>query len=66
MTLCGWDGVGGWVGGVGCYDQLCCPTSPKLLLLVDLGLVCDNYSTGRLAGWFKADWNASQWPQQII
>ena len=39
----GWGGVGGvgW-GGVGCYDQLCCPTSPKLLLGLDLGLGCDN------------------------
>ena len=37
MTLCG-----GWVGGwVGCYDQLCCPASPKLLLGLDLGLGCD-------------------------
>ena len=33
MTLC---------GGVGCYDQLCCPASPKLLLGLDLGLGCDN------------------------
>ena len=36
MTLCG------WVGGVGGYDQLCCPASPKLLLGLDLGLGCDN------------------------
>ena len=40
MTLCG--GWGGWVGGVGCYDQLCCPASPKLLLGLDSGLGCDN------------------------
>ena len=32
MTLCGWGG---------CYDQLCCPASPKLLLGLDLGLGCD-------------------------
>ena len=32
---------GGW-GGVGGYDQLCCPASPKLLLGLDLGLGCDN------------------------
>ena len=33
----------GGVGGVGgCYDQLCCPASPKLLLGLDLGLGCDN------------------------
>ena len=31
MTLC----------GVGGYDQLCCPASPKLLLGLDLGLGCD-------------------------
>ena len=37
MTLCGWDG--GWGG---CYDRLCCPASPKLLLGLDLGLGCDN------------------------
>ena len=36
----GWGGVGG-VGG--CYDQLCCPASPKLLLGLDLGLGCDNF-----------------------
>ena len=36
MTLCG------GVGGVGGYDQLCCPASPKLLLGLDLGLGCDN------------------------
>ena len=36
MTLCsGCCGVGG-------YDQLCCPASPKLLLGLDLGLGCDN------------------------
>ena len=29
----------GWCGG---YDQLCCPTSPKLKLGLDLGLGCDN------------------------
>ena len=28
--------------GVGGYDQLCCPASPKLLLGLDLGLGCDN------------------------
>ena len=35
--------MGGWVGwgGVGGYDQLCCPASPKLLLGLDLGLGCD-------------------------
>ena len=33
---------GGWSGWVGCYDQLCCPASPKLLLGLDLGLGCDN------------------------
>ena len=27
---------------MGCYDQLCCPASPKLLLGLDLGLGCDN------------------------
>ena len=32
--------VGGW-GGVGGYDQLCCPVSPKLLLGLNLGLGCD-------------------------
>ena len=32
MTLC---------GGVGGYDQLCCPASPKLMLGLDLGLGCD-------------------------
>ena len=32
----------GWVGGVGSYDQLCCPASLKLLLGLDLGLGCDN------------------------
>ena len=37
MTLC---------GGVGCYDQLCCPASPKLLLGLDLGLGCDNNCSG--------------------
>ena len=37
MTLC---------GGVGGYDQLCCPASPKLLLGLDLGLGCDNFSLG--------------------
>ena len=30
------------MGGVGGYDQLCCPASPKLLLELDLGLGCDN------------------------
>ena len=39
MTLCG------GVGGVGGYDQLCCPASPKLLLGLDLGLGCDNISS---------------------
>ena len=35
--------MGRWVGGwVGCYDQLCCPASPKLLLGLDLGQGCDN------------------------
>ena len=43
MTLCGWVGWGGWGGVGGCYDQLCCPASPKLLLGLDLGLGCDNY-----------------------
>ena len=38
MTLCGL----GWLGW--CYDQLCCPGSPKLLLGLDLGLGCDNNS----------------------
>ena len=33
-----------WVGGVGGYDQLCFPASPKLLLRLDLGLGCDNIS----------------------
>ena len=28
--------------GVGGYDQLCCPASPKLLLGLDLGLGCDD------------------------
>ena len=37
MTLC---------GGVGGYDQLCCPASPKLLLGLDLGLGCDNRNIG--------------------
>ena len=35
----------GWVGGlvgVGCYDKLCCPASPRLLLGLDLRLGCDN------------------------
>ena len=32
----------GGVGGVGGYDQLCCPASPKLLLGLDLGPGCDN------------------------
>ena len=27
----------------GCYDRLCCPASPKLLLGLDLGLGCDNF-----------------------
>ena len=31
----------GW-GGVGGYDQLFCPASPRLLLGLDLGLGCDN------------------------
>ena len=35
-------GAGGGRCGVGCYDQLCCPASPKLLLGLDLGLGCDN------------------------
>ena len=35
-------GWGGWGGVGGCYDQLCCPASPKLLLGLDLGLGCDN------------------------
>ena len=26
----------------GCYDQLCCPASPELLLGIDLGLGCGN------------------------
>ena len=30
-----------WWGGVGGYDQLCRPASPKLLLGLDLGLGCD-------------------------
>ena len=34
-------GWGGWGGVGGCYDQLCCPASPKLLLGLDLGLGCD-------------------------
>ena len=33
--------VGGWM--CGCYDQKCCPASPKLLLGLDLGLGCDNF-----------------------
>ena len=37
----------GWGGG---YDQLCCPASPKLLLGLDLGLGCDNFSV-----WLKID-----------
>ena len=36
----------GW-GGLGGYDQLCCPASPKLLLGLDIGLGCDkNNSIG--------------------
>ena len=31
------------MGWGGCYDRLCCPASPKLLLGLDLGLGCDNY-----------------------
>ena len=31
------------VGWGGCYDQLCCPASLKLLLGLDLGLGCDNF-----------------------
>ena len=34
--------MGGWGGVGGCYDQICCPASPKLLLGLDLGLGCDN------------------------
>ena len=30
------------MGGVGGYDQLCCPASPKLMLGLDLGQGCDN------------------------
>ena len=39
----------GWVG-VGGYDQLCCPASPKLLVGLDLGLGCDNnwHATGQM------------------
>ena len=37
LTLCG---VGR--GGGGGYDQLCCPASPKLPLLLDLEQGCDN------------------------
>ena len=44
MTLCG------GVGGVGGYDQLCCPASPKLLLGLDLGLGCDNTWTSASLG----------------
>ena len=37
-----------WIGGWGgCYDQLCCPASPKLLLGLDLGLGCDNSAVSR-------------------
>ena len=43
----GWGGVGwGGVGWGGCYDQLCCPASPKLLLGLDLGLGSDNIMVG--------------------
>ena len=41
MWVGGWDGVG-W-GGVGGYDQLCCPASPKLLKGLYLGLGCDKW-----------------------
>ena len=34
--------------GVGCYDQLCCPVSPKLLLGLDLGLGCDKIGNKKL------------------
>ena len=34
------------MGGVGGYDQLCCPASPKLLLGLDLGLGCDKINWG--------------------
>ena len=44
MTLCG-----GW-GGVGCYDQLFCSASPKLLLGLDLGLGCDNFQREEAEG----------------
>ena len=47
MTLCG--GVGGW-GGMGGYDQLCCPASPKLLLGLDLGLGCDKIQSAHRGG----------------
>ena len=40
MNMCG-------LGGVGGYDQLCCQSSPKLLLGLDLGLVCDNFQEVR-------------------
>ena len=46
-----------WWGGVGCYDQLCCPASPKLLLGLDLGLGCDNYANSFWVAW-------SCWEQQ--
>ena len=36
------------MGGVGGYDQLCCPASPKLLLGLDLGLGCDKNSFKKL------------------
>ena len=31
---------------MGCYEQLCCPASPKLLLGSNLGLGCDNELIG--------------------
>ena len=46
--------MGGW-GGVGGYDQLCCPASPKLLLGLDLGLGCDNTWSAPLQSFLGLD-----------
>ena len=34
---------------MGCYDQLCCPACPKLLLGLDLGLGCDKMNLFKIS-----------------
>ena len=50
-----------WVVGVGGYVQLCCPASPKLLLGLDLGLGCNNFS-GSLIVFQSGDNFVYFWP----